>query len=338
MIDGQMLILTGKEIAGILDGREAEVSSVVSNAYITHKRGNTALPRSMFLRFPNNASNRIIALPGLLGDAEPVAGIKWIASFPGNIRNGMDRASAIMAINSVETGRPYALLESSVISAKRTASSAALAAKTLHRKNETKLGLIGCGLINFEVVKHIKAAIPSVDEVRVYDTDRERARTFCTRLEHGPGNIRCVIAAKAADVYQTCGLVSIATTAGTPYADIHEYVTGESTVLHLSLRDITTQTILMADNIVDDCAHVLRERTSVDLAAKECGHHEFIRCELADVLAGNQPPRVKGKPVIFSPFGLGILDLAVARLVIHHAEAGNIGLKLDDFFPEPWWA
>src|SRR4051812_23344562 len=80
-----MLIVPHAAVAQVLDAAEPQIISLVRQAYQEHEAGRTAVPHSIFLRFPDNPSNRIIGLPAYLGGAEPAAGMKWISSFPGNI-------------------------------------------------------------------------------------------------------------------------------------------------------------------------------------------------------------------------------------------------------------
>ncbi|MCX5245557.1 2,3-diaminopropionate biosynthesis protein SbnB [Streptomyces sp. NBC_00201] len=328
-----MLIIRQREVREILDGREHDLIDLVGEAYAAHAQGASVLPHSVFLRFPDDVRKRIIGLPGYLGGAHESAGVKWIASFPGNLDVGLERASAVMVLNSPRTGRAQALLEASLISAKRTAASAALGAALLVPAPERVrgVGLVGAGVINAEILAFLAAKLPALAEVTVFDQDAERARSFIEKAAGRLPELRYTIAATISEALGAHELVSLATTAATPHTGLEACQPG-ATVLHISLRDIHPDAIRGAHNVVDDTDHVLREKTSLDLARQEAGNQDFVDAQIGDLLTKRtQLRRDPGRVAVYSPFGLGVLDLAVARLVFDSARERGSGVAVTDF-------
>lgn len=337
MHNGDLLIISGHEVSGLLAGHESDLMRIVRRAYEIHGEGNSHLPHSVFLRLPEKR-NRIIGLPAYLGEEVAAAGMKWVSSFPANVENGIDRASAVLILNSLLTGRPEALLEGSIISARRTAASTGLAAQILHGSGDVEsLGLIGCGLINFENARFIKAAIPDIKYLTIYDVNPAYAEQFAQRCHKFLNGIKINIAKDVTEVFKSSTLIAFATTALDPYVfDTSDCLPG-TTVLDVSLRDLTTEAILQCTNVVDDVDHVCREKTSVHLTEEITGNRDFIRCTLSDVLRGKSTAREqRDEVVIFSPFGLGVLDIAVGNLVCKLARQQDLGQVIKKFLPESW--
>jgi ornithine cyclodeaminase len=126
----------------------------------------------------------------------------------------------------------------------------------------------------------------------------------------------------------------MATTAATPHISDLSMCLPNATILHVSLRDISPEAILESANVVDDADHVCRAGTSVYLAEQLVGHRDFITATLAEVLSGEKTIEREQRPVIFSPFGLGVLDVAVAKLVTTLAVESQVGTVLDSFIPD----
>jgi ornithine cyclodeaminase/alanine dehydrogenase-like protein (mu-crystallin family) len=65
------------------------------------------------------------------------------------------------------------------------------------------------------------------------------------------------------------------------------------------------------------------------------GNRNFIRCALSDVLSGRISARSNtGVIVDFSPFGLGILELMVGKLVTDLGLEHGQWTIIDSFLPE----
>jgi 2,3-diaminopropionate biosynthesis protein SbnB len=333
----EILLLRGTEVRALLQGQEQAVMDAVAAAYRVHGAGDSALPHSTFLRFPHQATSRIIALPAYLGGGVHLAGMKWIASFPPNLAAGMERASATLILNSADTGHPLAILEASLVSARRTAASAALAALHLHAGlDASRVGIVGCGPISLEIVRFLRAAFPEVEELVLFDLSSARLHAFAATVVRETGPVRVTLAASTAEVLAAAALVAFATTAARPHVAALPPAPRPQTILKVSLRDLAPEVILAADNVVDDVDHVCRAETSVHLAERASGSRGFIRCTLADVLEGRAEARGPQEVSVFSPFGLGVLDLAVANLVWERARAEGVGTPFGGFFPDPW--
>src|SRR6266542_6315990 len=328
-------LINGKTVCDVVRAHRAECVDVVRGAYLAHANGQSVNPDSYFLRFPGKPDCRIIALPAYLGDGFGVAGLKWIASFPGNVQRGFPRASAVLVLNSSETGYPFAILESSIISAARTAASAALAAYWLNGRSRRAhaLGIVGTGFIARYVYDFLVDTGWEVDEVQLYDTlpqESEKFRATACRLKHH----RAVkVAPDVEQLVRACDLILFTTVASAPHIADAALFEHNPLVLHISLRDLAPEILLRSQNVVDDVEHVMKANTSPHLAEQKTGSRNFVTGTLADIILGRRSVD-RNRTIIFSPFGMGILDLAVGKWVYDQAVAAGQDLRLSDFFCE----
>ena len=82
-----------------------------------------------------------------------------------------------------------------------------------------------------------------------------------------------------------------------------------------------------------DVEHCLKANTSPHLAEQLTGGRDFVTGTLAGVLRGEVACR-PDRPVVFSPFGLGVLDLAVGHWLYRQGlEEGRL-MPVPGFFGE----
>ena len=259
--------------------------------------------------------------------------MKWIASFPGNVEEGDDtrlrRHGAELLHHRASGGYPGRLLDQRrAHRSERRPGSPDLP----ERPSPESVGLIGTGLINREIARFLGAALPGIGCFRVFDLDPQRAALFARDVSSGSTEVR--VAPDLEAILRNCSLLSFATTAIRPHIkDLSACLPG-AVILHISLRDLSPQAILGCDNVVDDVDHVARAQTSIHLAEQFTGTRDFIRCTLAEILEGTAPPRLdQTRVTVFSPFGLGVLDVAVGQYVLDCARRAGRGTMLRSFLP-----
>jgi 2,3-diaminopropionate biosynthesis protein SbnB len=328
-------VISGAQVQRVLQGREKEIVELVEATYRLHGAGDSVNPPSYFLRFPDRPSARIIALPASIGGPIRVDGLKWVSSFPANVAAGIPRASAVLILNEHDTGYPFACLEASIISATRTAASAALAADWLSqgRPHPTRVGFVGAGLIARHIHRFLAGTGWSFGEIGVHDLSADSAAGFHRYLEQSgtAGQVRVHDSAEM--LIRSSDLVVFATVAAEPHIREVSWFAHNPVVLHVSLRDLAPEILLASTNVVDDIEHCLKSNTSPHLAEQLTGNRDFLLGTLDDVMA-RRVSVPADRPVIFSPFGLGVLDLAVGKYVYDRVVSSGELHVIDDFFYE----
>ena len=324
-------VVPGSTVKRVIDDNKQQVFDAVEAAYRLHDSADTVNPPSYFLQYPDKPSARIIALPAHLGGGVQKSGIKWISSFPQNKSSNLARASAVLILNDATTGYPLACLEASLISATRTAASAALAAEHISpHPFEGTLAVIGTGVIARTTIEWLLFRNWKFMKISLYDVDRKEAEQFSKWLSDHH-DIQAVIQDRLEDTLSDSSLILFTTTTLAPYLADEKLFEHSPTVLHLSLRDICVNVILASQNIVDDVGHCLQAKTSLHLTEMATGNRDFVSGSLVDLLEKKfQPDHERSR--IFSPFGLGVLDLAVGNFVFEAATLSGEAVAVPDFF------
>lgn len=325
-------IITGNTVDKYLMNNRTKVINTVKDAYNAHFRNETENPPSHFLKFRKQPNNRIIALLSHLNDDFPISGMKWIASYPSNIEKSLQRASAVMVLNDASDGYPVACIEASKISSARTAASAVLSSGLYRARKKSKyLSIIGCGIIALEVLRYYDSEDWDFDEICLYDLNELTSKGLKENLPIKYKNIT-KIADSLNEIIQKSDHIIFTTTVNEPYFKNFDWLQKEALILNISLRDIDPNIILQSYNVVDDIDHCLKAKTSPHLAFEKKGNINFINQTIPSALVNGAFQRTNTKPLIISPFGMGILDLAVARQVLFDAEKNGDYFEVPNFF------
>ena len=209
----------GVVVHGILADSKPEILKLVEDAYLLHGAGHTINSPSYFLRFPDEPSARLIALLAAARGEGGVDGLKWISSYPGNLRRGLPRASAVLILNDPDTGYPFACLEGLMISAASAAASAALAAKYLlgQRRGSVRVGFFRAGLIARYLYDYLQVTSPTSTQCASSTSQRTVRAVWrsASGTIAGAGNVR--ICSSPEELVRSCDVVVLSATAARPH-------------------------------------------------------------------------------------------------------------------------
>lgn len=306
----------------------AELARVIEEASAAFAAEECAQPIKPYLKY-GNERNRIIAMPAYVSRPVRAAGLKWIASFPGNIDMGLPRANSVTVLNDPDTGVPTGLIQGSLISAIRTAavSGALLRKLVTGGERPLRVALIGMGPIGRMHVHMLNGLLSSrISRIVAFD------RRDIDVVEWLNGVLVTIPVEKAAtwqDAYRGADVVFTCTAAPERYID--EAAAPGTILMHVSLRDYhLTALSNVGTTIVDSWEEVCRADTDTERLHLSAGLQEKDTMTLSEAIALplEQVIRAEG-PTLFTPMGLAVFDVAVAAHYANAAVRLGVGKRLE---------
>lgn len=267
-----------------------------------------------------------------------VVAVKCNANLPQNpARHGLPTIQGLIVLVDGDDGRPLAALDSIEITLGRTAAASALAARHLARADAAVLAICGCGAQAAPHLRTLRAVLPRLREVRLWDRD--------------PAQARRLLQALAADVQRDARL------AIDTHASLQAATRGSDVIVTCTT---STAAFLTPDLVADGCfiaavgadspakseiapALMARARVVVDSLA-QCSvmgdlHHALaastlaaadVHAELPDLLRGRRAARAEANEIwLFDSTGVGVQDVACALRAVERAEAAGRGAQID---------
>jgi N-[(2S)-2-amino-2-carboxyethyl]-L-glutamate dehydrogenase len=301
---------------------------IIEQATYSLKIKDYSQPVKPYLRF-KELSNRIIAMPAYLGGEFDIAGIKWIASFPGNVDKGIKRAHSITILNDAQTGMPQAIINTALLSGIRTASVSGFVLENYFRVNDVvgfDAGIIGFGPIGQLHLQMLSQFFRHrIRNIYLYDI---QGIEKMPELEAAfmPNVIQ--ICSSWEEVFERSAMLITCTVSKQRYIDKTPKKGG--VYLNVSLRDFDASFLTAVDvNMVDNWEEICRENTDIEKAHRESGLTRSDVLEITDILDSRNLEHLSDKSFMFNPMGMAIYDMAVAKYYHDRASALGRFVQLD---------
>jgi alanine dehydrogenase len=320
------LLLTHSDVASLL--RPGDVLDAVERAHADLAQRHAQSPAPVALT--GSRSSTFLPMTATWGG---LVGVKLLADLPANAGTGRPTQRSTVMITSEDTGECLALIDGRLITAIRTAATSAVATKHLARPGSRVLGLVGAGNLAVEHTRAL-AAVRPLDTVVIWSRSTETVERFRAQVADLALTVKPL--ASVEEVVKSCDVLCTLTPSREPVVQGAWFTDG----LHINAvgappradhREVDGHGLARAHVVLDSLDTALTKSGEVRLALQEgLITHADLATELGDVVAGLKPGRTDdGDITLFNSVGLGLQDVATARLLLDRAAETRTGTVLD---------
>ncbi|MFF4166236.1 ornithine cyclodeaminase family protein [Streptomyces sp. NPDC001741] len=326
------LILTRSDIRALLADLRDEIEATVEECHRDLALGRAVLPPPPAMPLPGS-DGTFLAMASASAPAG-LAAVKLLADLPANRARGLPvQRSAVLAV-SAETGACEALLDGAEVTRARTAAATAVATRALSRQDSRVLGLVGTGPL---ARAHARALLPGrpYERIVLWGRDPGRSGEMADWVTGELGVEASVLEGPQA-VAESSDVLCTLTPSREPlvrgaWLSPGQHINAVGAPPRPDHREIDTEGVVRCRIVVDaySTARAKSGEVLIPLAEGALREDDF-RCELGEVLAGTKPGRTSDAELtLFDSVGVGLQDLAVARLLIDAAQARHVGTRIE---------
>jgi len=324
-----MLILSAAEVCQALPMQE--VIQAMKAAYTALSNGQAELPLRTHLPIPTHEAVALF-MPVFLNDAHGEAlAVKVVSLFPHNVTSGLPLIHAVVLVLEADTGKPYALLEGSALTAIRTGAASGAATELLARADSRVVAIFGAGVQGRTQLEAVCTVRP-IQTGWIFDSDRTQAEGFVREMAgRHPIPYELRIAGSPAQAVVDADVICTATTSTNPvFSDqdlkpgVHINAVGAYTP---EMQEIPAETVRRAWLVVDSRTACLSEAGDViQPIQKGFFTEDHIQAELGEIVTAQRPGRTGEVQItLFKSVGVAVQDAAAARLVLQNALKMGLG-------------
>ncbi|MEV5967410.1 hypothetical protein AB0L70_36915 [Kribbella sp. NPDC051952] len=278
-----------------------EVLSAVRSAFAELAAGTAVQPAQTVTLLPGGGD--VIAYQAATSDAYAAKVSPYLPQ-----PDGPAIVTAWTVVLSTRTGRPVVLCDSAALTVERTAATTALAVDLLARSDASTLAVIGAGPQAHAHLRYARA-VRSFTDVRIYSRSLREAPDGTT------------LAASADEAAAGADVVLLCTSAAEAVIDVTALSPGTlvtSISTNVPKAHEIAPTELPKLEVYGDYRPTVTASAGELVIAAEQGiwSPEQLRGDLPELLTGTCERPSGERPVFFRSIGLGIEDLAIARLLV----------------------
>ncbi len=311
-----MRVITAEELKASLD--YGSLIAAIDEGF----RGECTVPLRHHHTLPSaeGADATLLLMPAW-GGGDSI-GVKIATVFPDNGRRNLPVVMASYMLLSAETGEPLAMIDGTELTARRTASTSALASRYLSRADSRRLLMVGTGVLAPHLIR-AHATVRPVREVVIWGRSRKKAAALAAKLNQE--DFQVAAAADLESAAREADIISCATLARDPL--IHGAWLRPGQHLDLvggftpEMREADDDAVRRAALFVDTRAGALKEAGDVVGPLRRGVITEAdIRGDLSELARGVTAGRAGDDEItLFKSAGTALEDLAAARLAFRRA-------------------